>query len=206
MRRMLEFGWILQRKTLILKGTVVALIAVAALVVFLTGGPANKGVEVPETGDSGQTGQEAAGDGKEGDLIIVDVAGAVRSPDVVELSSGSRVEDAVDAAGGLLVNADVTSINRAAVLSDGEKVYIPFLEEGDGKSGDSGGSGETGLVNLNSADADLLETLPGIGPATAAKIIQYRNENGLFKKTEDLMNVSGIGPVTYAELEPLIGI
>jgi competence protein ComEA len=201
---MLEFGWVLQRKTLILKGAVVALIAVAALVVFLTGGHGAKGVTVPETGGSGQAGQESAGTGgNEGELIVIDVAGAVRNPDVVELPAGSRVEDAVDAAGGLLVNADVSSINRAAVLSDGEKVYIPFLDEGDGTSGDSG---DDGLVNLNTADAALLETLPGIGPATAAKIIQYRNDNGLFKKTEDLMNVSGIGPVTYAELEPLIGI
>ena len=204
MRRILEFGWILQRRTLILKGTIVALIAVAALVVFMTGGHGNKGVTIPETGDSGQAGQEAAGNSDNGaDRIIIDVAGAVKNPDVVELPSGSRVEDAVDAAGGLLVNADVSSINRAAVLSDGEKVYIPFLDDEDGASGDSG---DDGLVNLNTADAALLETLPGIGPATAAKIIQYRNENGLFKKTEDLMNVSGIGPVTYAELEPLIGI
>lgn len=204
MRRMFEFGWILQRRTLILKGTVVALIAIAALVVFLTGGQDSNGVAVPDTGKTGQTGQEAAGgDGKEGALIVIDVAGAVRNPDVVELPSGSRVEDAVDAAGGLLVNADVSGVNRAAVLSDGEKVYIPFLEDDEGKSTDSGSDG---LVNLNTADAALLETLPGIGPSTAAKIIQYRTQNGLFKKTEDLMDVSGIGPATYAELEPLIGI
>ena len=206
MRRLFEMGWVLQRKTLLLKGAVVALIAVSALAVFLTGNGGTSGIPVPGTGGTGEENPDSTNHGTAvEERIVIDVAGAVKSPDVVELPAGSRVEDAVEAAGGLLPNADVSGINRAAVLSDGEKVTIPFLSEDDGGS-EAGGQDGGGLVNINTADLALLETLPGIGPATASKIIQYRDKNGLFKKTEDLMNVSGIGPVTYAELEPLIGI
>ena len=138
--------------------------------------------------------------------IFVDIGGAVNNPMLAELPEGSRVEDAIVAAGGIRNDADLTNINRADFLEDGEKIYIPILPviEGDTiEGGDNAaasasvGTAGTGKVNINTADSTALQTLNGVGPATAEKIIDYRNSNGRFKKTEDLKNVSGIGDKTY---------
>ena len=147
--------------------------------------------------------------------IFVDIGGAVNNPMLAELPEGSRVEDAIVAAGGIRNDADLTNINRADFLEDGEKIYIPILPvvEGDTvEAGDnaaastSAGTAGTGKVNINTADSTALQTLNGVGPATAEKIIDYRNSNGRFKKTEDLKNVSGIGDKTYEKLKDDITI
>lgn len=152
---------------------------------------------------------------EEDSLLVVDVSGAVKSPMVATLPAGSRVADAIEAAGGLSDDADVASINRAAPLSDGAKVYVPRVGEsvpsvtgsstGVGSGGTSGaGSAQTTLVNINTADATALDELPGVGPATAAAIIEDREANGPFVSPEDLMRVSGIGEKKYAKLKALI--
>ena len=165
-------------------------------------------------------------------IVYVDIGGAVKQPMLAELPTGSRVEDAIQAAGGLTKKADLSQINRAQVLTDGEKIYIPEKGEtgdlssgaGGGGSGSSGsnangggssanggsGSGETGTpgavgmsggkININTADVILLQQLTGVGPVTAQKIVDYREQNGNFSSIEELKNVSGIGEKTFEKM------
>ena len=146
------------------------------------------------------------------DRIVVDVAGAVMQPAVVELPSGARVRDAIDACGGLSDDADAAQVNRAAPLADGQQVYIPRVGEemtGGGAvapgQGTPVGQGQAAaLVNINTADESALDGLPGIGPATATAIVEDRAENGPFSAPEDLMRVSGIGDKKFERLKSLI--
>lgn len=140
--------------------------------------------------------------------VFVHVDGAVASPGVYELAEGSRVVDSIAAAGGLADGADTSGLNLAALVGDGEKVYVPVEGEAaaDGGAGAPvGGGGSTSgaaaLVNLNTATADELCELPGIGEATAEAIIEDRSANGPFSTVEDLMRVSGIGEKKFAKLE-----
>lgn len=137
-------------------------------------------------------------------LIYVFVCGAVNRPGVVELPEGSRAEAGVVAAGGMREDADADYVNLAAPLTDGEKLYIPTAEEGMAlEQGDAGGSG---LVNINTADAALLCTLPGIGESRASDIIAYREKNGVFSRIEDLMKVPGIKEGAFGKLKDLITV
>lgn len=146
--------------------------------------------------------------------IYVDIGGAVKTPMLAELPQGSRVEDAIVAAGGITEDADLSSINRADFLEDGQKVYIPAFDSvgqsASLPSADStaaaGNPSTGGKVNINTADSAALQTINGIGPATAQKIIDYRNANGRFSKPEDLMNVSGIGEKTFEKMKDYITI
>lgn len=121
--------------------------------------------------------------------LVIDVAGAVASPGVVELPAGARVRDAIGAAGGLVDGADGSSINLARPLVDGEQVYVAVA-----------GEHSAGSVNVNAADADALEALPGIGPVLAERIVADRAANGPFASVADLERVSGIGPALVARL------
>ncbi len=140
--------------------------------------------------------------------VLVHVLGAVRRPGVVTLSEGSRVQDAIVAAGGLAANADTGELNLAAVLVDGSQLKIgttkhPGGELRSGASDQGGGSGTTGAeakVSLNSATLAQLDTLPGVGPVTAQKILDWRSEHGKFTAVTELQEVDGIGPKTYADL------
>lgn len=136
--------------------------------------------------------------------IVVDVAGAVPRPGVYELPQGSRVKDAVEAAGGFLAEADKSMINLAAPLEDGEKLDIPFLP-GVEPVGVSRTIVETpALVNINTATVEELNTLPGIGPSLAQVIVDYRETWGDFFFIEDIMNVPGIAASTFEEIKDLI--
>jgi competence protein ComEA len=150
----------------------------------------------------------------EGGPVVVHVAGAVVSPGVYALAPGARVIDAVAAAGGLTPDAVADAVNLAAAVGDGQKVYVPRVGEaaaivagvsGDVTGGGStpGGVGSTGPVNINSGTADELDTLPGVGPATAAAIIAHRQQHGPFATVDDLTDVRGIGP---SKLEALRGL
>lgn len=151
--------------------------------------------------------------------IAVDVTGAVPRPGLYKFPEGSRVQDAIDAAGGLLAEADPTSLNLAARLEDGQQLAIPykggaaptqgpaFSFSAPGAIPTSSNSESTGdLVNINTATAEELDTLPGIGPTTAQKIIAYRDLNGPFARIEDIVNVPGIGPSTFDEIKSLITV
>jgi competence protein ComEA len=131
----------------------------------------------------------------------VDVAGAVRRPGLYRLAPGTRVDDAVAAAGGATAHADVSAVNLAAPLADGEQVVVPVR----GAAVEGGGAaGSTGPVDLNSATPEQLDTLPGVGPSTAARIVAYRQQHGPFHSLAELDGVSGIGPSKLAELKGLV--
>lgn len=140
--------------------------------------------------------------------MVVDIDGAVKNPGVYRLDPESRVGDAIDAAGGVLEGADVSSINRASRIVDGQKVFIPLgsdaaLAPGSGAAPVAVDS-PAGLVSINTADAAALDGLDGIGPATAAAIVEDRDANGPFTSLEDLMRVSGIGEKKFAALKDQI--
>lgn len=142
--------------------------------------------------------------------LRIHVCGAVSWPGVYELPHGSIVQQAIDLAGGPTSKAELSTINLAAQLEDGQQVFIPRLEERSTPlpSGSSSSSsthpGE--LVNINTASAPELDLLPGIGPSLAQKIIEHRETYGPFTSIDDLINVSGIGPVKLEDLRDLITV
>jgi competence protein ComEA len=140
--------------------------------------------------------------------LQVYVVGAVLQPGLQALPPGSRVQDAIIAAGGLLPEANATALNLAAYVTDGERVYVPLLSSPDGKalSTDRFLPMGNNLVNINTASQAELEGLPGIGPITAQKIITYRDRNGGFASIEAILDVPGIGPKTLDEIYYLICI
>lgn len=162
------------------------------------------------------------------DRILVHISGAVNKEGIVELKAGSRIADAIDKAGGMKEEADIEEINLAYPLEDGMKIRIPTKQEKSEKSNEvqeeklenyvttsSGISSsekskeknnntQNKKVNINTATQTELETLPGIGPSTAMKIISYRNEKGKFSKIEDIKEVSGIGDSKYNKIKDLI--
>lgn len=149
--------------------------------------------------------------------IIVHVSGCVNKEGIVELPINSRVIDAINYAGGVKENADLSEINLASILEDGIKIYIPSLQEKtenafnenndlniSSKINENISSNSTQKININTATQEQLDTLPGIGQSTALKIIEYRKENGKFKKIEDIKQVKGIGEAKFNKLKDLI--
>jgi competence protein ComEA len=142
--------------------------------------------------------------------ITVHVVGEVRRPGVYRLAGGSRATDAVAAAGGLLGDADQAAVNLARVVADGEQIAVP--REGQavhGAGGTGGGAGAVsgvagGKVDLNTASVEQLDTLPGVGPSTAQKIVADRTANGPFRTVDDLLRVPGIGPAKLEALKDLV--
>jgi competence protein ComEA len=133
--------------------------------------------------------------------LTVDVAGAVRAPGLHRLAAGSRIADAVAAAGGATGKADLALVNLAAPLADGEQVVVPVR----GAAAAAGGAASpTAPLDLNTATAEQLDALPGIGPATAQKIIDYRQAHGPFRSVDELDAVPGIGPARIDQLKGLV--
>ena len=144
--------------------------------------------------------------------VVVDVSGAVREPGVYRLTSEHRVEDALERAGGPTRRADLSTVNRASKLEDGRQILVPKRGQAAPATaaatagGSAGSSSPTGPVNLNSATLEQLETLDGVGPATAQKIIEYREQHGGFKSVDELDQVSGIGEKRLAALRDHVGV
>lgn len=166
----------------------------------------------------GGAGEAGAGEGVAADPagsaagVVVHVAGEVGRPGVVEVPSGSRLEDAIEAAGGATGEADLAAVNLARPVVDGEQVYVPSTADerapaswGGGTTGagvpDGAGSG---LVDLNAADVGALDALPGIGPVLAQRILDWRTEHGRFTSVDELGEVAGIGPTVLERLRPLV--
>jgi competence protein ComEA len=140
-------------------------------------------------------------------LLVVDVAGAVLNPGVYSLPMNSRVIDAINAAGNVLKGADVSDINLARLLKDGEQVYVYAASRGSSSSRSTARSApprNTGPIAINRASAKELEALDGIGPVLASRIVAYRNANGPFVTLEALLEVSGIGPAKFAQFKEKI--
>lgn len=132
--------------------------------------------------------------------ILVDVSGKVRDPGVRRLPAGSRVEDALAAAGGVRPGTDTTGLNRARVLMDGEQVLVGAPAPPPG----GGGGGATGPLSLGTATAEQLDGLPGVGPVLAQHIVDFRTERGGFRSVEELRQVNGIGERRFADLRKLV--
>lgn len=195
--------------------------------------------DAPESGEgsapeSGETpaGSAPTGDGTEQQgsspeppenrELIIHVSGAVTAPGVVRLPGGARVDDALSAAGGPTAEADLTAINLARPLVDGEQIHVPVPGEdprpqpgdapgsgtGDAGGADAGADGAAsgpdtaGAIDLNTASLAELEELPGVGPAIAQRILEHREKNGPFDSVDGLLEVSGIGPATLEEIRP----
>ncbi len=155
---------------------------------FLLASPAEKEVTVTDLTDTEHH--------KEGEILVY-VVGAIRHPGVYQLPAKSRVFDVVKAAGDVLPYANTDDVNMADVVSDGDKVYIPLNPYQTTASKEN-------LININQASAQELETLPGVGPATAEKIIRYREDNGWFKAKEDIKKVPSIGDSKFQKLSDRI--
>lgn len=133
--------------------------------------------------------------------LVVDVAGKVRRPGIVTLPVGSRVHEAIAAAGGLKGRVDTSALNLARVLADGEQVLVGTgPAAAPAAAGAPSGASPAEVVSLNTADLVALDSLPGVGPVTAEAIVAWREENGPFRSVEDLLDVKGIGEATLAEL------
>ena len=140
--------------------------------------------------------------------VVVDVVGRVRRPGLVTLPAGARVAAAVQAAGGALAGTNLSSINLARVCIDGEQIAVgvPGAVAAPGGPVASGATTPAALVDLNTATADQLDALPGVGPVMAQRIIQYRTDHGPFQSVDQLRQVSGIGDAKYADLSPLVTV
>lgn len=151
-----------------------------------------------------------AGDDTEEEMsvsrIYVDISGQVKRPGVYQVDEGTRMFEVIEEAGGLLSTAQIDQVNQAEIVTDGQKIVIP--KEGEQGEMTEGSVSEMsgGLININTADSQALQEISGVGPATAEKIIDYRNQNGRFRKKEDLKNVSGIGEKTFEKIKDKITV
>ncbi|MGC4946231.1 helix-hairpin-helix domain-containing protein [Streptomyces sp. DT224] len=146
----------------------------------------------------------AAGPGSQ---IVVDVSGKVRNPGLRRLPAGSRVDDALTAAGGARPGADLAGLNRARVLMDGEQIVVgapPAAASAPGVGGPAAEEGGGGPVSLNTATSEQLEGLPGVGPVLAQHIVDYRTQHGGFRSVDELREVNGIGDRRFADLRPRV--
>ncbi len=205
-----------------LLGAVVGLVAVAAVAVVLWPRPASPAPELvlPRASTTvaaaiGPTTSTAPVD------LVVDVVGEVRRAGVYRVAAGARIVDAIDAAGGLTPQADRARVNLAAPVSDGERIFVPAVGQqvpaiavGGQPAGPpagtpgatGGGVGQGEPVNINTASLEELDTLPGVGPATAQAIIDHRTQNGPFASVDELLDVRGIGDAKLAELRDHVAV
>ena len=167
-------------------------------------GPGGEAERLPERGPTAANGpSEAGSEAEETAECYVHVCGEVRAPGVYLLPEGSRIFEAVEAAGGFTEEASESSLNLAAVIADGMKITVPGQEEVRNRS-ENGGSG--GLVNLNTSAKDELMTLPGIGASRADDIIRYRERSGGFGSVEEIMNIPGIKNAVFEKIKDRITV
>ena len=136
--------------------------------------------------------------------VVVDVVGAVRRPGLYRLAQGSRIADAVTRAGGATAKADLAQVNLAAPLADGEQVVVPRRGAAVAAAGSSSAAGPAAPVQLSTATLEQLDSLPGVGPVTAQKILDYRQKHGAFQSVDELDAVPGIGPKRLEQLHELV--
>jgi competence protein ComEA len=192
--------FLLQRRRLLLAAVgSLALILLAGRFVLGAGTTTVAPLPPPPAETAGVTGLPAA-------RVVVDVVGAVRRPGMYRLEQGSRIADAVARAGGATGKADLAQVNLAAPLTDGEQVVVPKrgAPGAVGAGAGAGGGASTGPVHLSTATLDQLDSLPGIGPVTAQKILDYRAKHGAFSSVDELDAVPGIGPSRMDQLRDLV--
>ena len=149
--------------------------------------------------------------------IIVHITGCVTNPGVIEIEEGARIVDAIELAGGITEEADISKVNLAYIIKDAQKIYIPSIydqnnieyittQNGDNVIIEDNKKGENRMININTAMQTELETLPGIGPSTALKIINYREDNGKFNSIEEIKQVPGIGDSKFSNIKDMIEV
>ena len=194
--------FLLQRRRLLLAAAgSLALILLAGRFVLGAGTTTVAPLPPPPPQGAGVTGLPAA-------RVVVDVVGAVRRPGLYRLEQGTRIADAVARAGGATGKADLSMVNLAAPLADGEQVVVPKHGAGAAAAGagaaGAGAAATTGPVHLSTATLEQLDSLPGIGPVTAQKILDYRTKHGAFTSVDELDAVPGIGPSRMDQLQDLV--
>lgn len=198
-------------------GVAVVVVVVAGLLLFRRPSAPPPEVVLPRADATASPTTVEAGEGNShqgAETVTVHAAGALVRPGVYVLPADARVADAVTAAGGASPDADLDQLNLATRLGDGDRVYVPRKGEaavppgGPAGSPSGGGSATTRaqVVDLNTATADQLEGLPGVGPSLAAAIVEHRTRHGRFRTVDDLVDVPGIGPAKLAALRPLVRV
>lgn len=196
-------GILSDRKTLI-KIFSVVLILLAALVLRIHDeNKADITIETSDTAEETEYSGESEDSSVQPQVIFVDIGGAVEEPGVYEVAKDTRLFEVIEMAGGLSEDADPDHVNRASFVEDGQKIIIPMKgsEYTDDRTAAAfSPEADSGLININTASADELKTLSGIGDVTAEKIIEYRSSTA-FKSKEDIMSVDGIGSKTYEKIK-----
>ena len=194
-----------RRRDLVLIAGLVGAALCVSLVLWARGAPAAvappaRAPSVPGAAPSGAPGAPH---------VYVHVAGAVRRPGLYELPPGARVADAIDAAGGPRVRADLDAVNLAEVVEDGGKIDVPARGEAapaEVALSPAPAATTGGVIDINAADQAALETIPGVGPVTASAIVRHRDEVGGFDSVDELLDVTGIGPATLEAIRPYVTI
>ena len=198
------------KKQKIIIGIILAIVATILIIyVYTKDTNQNQNQEELQIQEEAETPEEV----EEPKEIVVHIAGAIKTEGVILLQEGARINDAIEKAGGVTEEADMTQVNLATILEDGMKIYIPKKGEDNGNMEEEMTLKEetqetktTTKININKANQTELEALPGIGTATATKIIDYREENGKFKTIENIKDVSGIGEAKYNSIKDLITV
>lgn len=205
------------------KKQLIILILVGGVIVFVIGyyiytTTSNEGYEQLDIiSEEKNTQNKENVENEQEDIIVVHIAGEVKKPGIVKIKEGARIADIIEAAGGLTEKANISNINLAYIIEDGQKITIPSKDEKEEKENITTESGEgiineeQGIssqkqININKATKEQLCELQGIGESTADKIITYRKENGNFKQVEDIKNVPGIGDAKYENIKDRISV
>ncbi len=195
--------FLLQRRRALLAAAVALALLLLAVRYVLPAGTTTPAAPLPPPPDPG-----ASATGASAGRVVVDVVGAVRQPGLYRLPQGSRIADAVARAGGAIGKAELAQVNLAAPLADGEQVVVPKRGAAGAVApsgaGAGAGAGPPAPVQLSTATLEQLETLPGIGPVMAQKILDYRTKHGAFSSVDELDAVSGIGPKRLDQLRDLV--
>ncbi len=197
----------------VVAGVVAAVVALVVAVAVMRGPPPPTEATLPLAGGSGDPAISSTTATTLATPALVHAAGAVADPGVYRLSPDARVADVVEAAGGPLADGDLDRLNLAAPVVDGQQVYVPRVGEavpemaGGATGGGGGGAGATGgPIDVNTASADALDALPGVGPATAQAILDERERRGGFASVEELLDVRGIGEAKLEALRDLVTV
>ncbi len=205
---------ILSNKEFIKKAALPLMVVAALLFLWITGGDGKEEISVKESQEQSVKHEELKGEDEfdseeidETEDIYVDISGCVKEPGVYKVAAGTRIFQVIERAGGLTEGADIESVNRAEEVTDGQKIIINLVGEQKPEAiGNTYSEEDSDKVNINTADSSRLQAIPGVGPATAQKIIEYREQNGKFKSVEDIKNVSGIGDKTFENMRPYITV